>query len=166
MKEKVNPEEKILRIRGGGFTPALVKQYFMITNLKGMEKTHISPFYLVDYCLSVKLMCHLLVFGLIIHHLQTLFHPPSPPYVPFVDPPGGEACQERWPSLHVKRLTGELKRLTPALWTTHWPPLCGLPHGLLCWLPCRLSPRTSINNQPNFTIMGEETQAYLLNHVP
>ena len=126
MKEKVNPEEKILRIRGGGFTPALVKQYFMITNLKGMEKTHISPFYLVDYCLSVKLMCHLLVFGLIIHHLQTLFHPPSP--IRTLCRPsrrGGLSRKVTFPP--CKKAYGRVEKtdtcsvdypLTPALWTT------------------------------------------------
>ena len=101
-------------------------------------------------------MCHLLVFGLIIHHLQTLFHPPPPSYVPFVDLPGGEACQERWPSLHVKRHLRESWKdwhLLCGLPTD--PLLCGLPHGLLCWLPCRLPPRTSINNQPNLLLWGK-----------
>ena len=100
-------------------------------------------------------MCHLLVFGLIIHHLQTLFHPP-PPIRTLCGPSwrGGLSRKVTFPPCK-KALTGELKRLTPALWTTHWPLLCGLPHGLLCWLPCRLPPQTSINNQPNLLLWGK-----------
>ena len=49
--------------------------------------------------------------------------------------------------------TGELKRLTPAPRTTHWPPLHGLPyglfHGLPHGLPLRTTPRTTPKNQPN-----------------
>ena len=44
---------------------------------------------------------------------------------------------------------GELKRLTPAPRTTHWPPLHGLPYGLLHGLPYGLPLRTTLNNQPN-----------------
>ena len=90
MKEKVNPEEKILRIRGG-FTPALVKQYFMITNLKGMEKNSTSHLFTLPLC---KTRVSLISFWLNHTSLTNPF-PPPPPYVPFVDPPGGEACQER-----------------------------------------------------------------------
>ena len=127
----------------------------MITNLKGMEKNSHLTFLPCRLLPLRKTHVSLISFWLNYTSLTNPFPPPLPPYVPFVDPPGGEACQERWPSLHVKRLTGELKRLTPALWTTHWPPLCGLPHGLLCWLPCRLPPRTSINNQPNLLLWGK-----------
>ena len=53
--------------------------------------------------------------------------------------------------------TGELKRLTPAPRTTHWPPLLGLPYGLLHGLPYGLLHglpyglllRTTLKNQPN-----------------
>ena len=44
---------------------------------------------------------------------------------------------------------GELKRLTPAPRTTHWPPLHGLPYGLLHGLPYGLPLRTTLKNQPN-----------------
>ena len=44
---------------------------------------------------------------------------------------------------------GELKRLTPAPRTTHWPPLHGLPYGLLHGLPYGVPLRTTLNNQPN-----------------
>ena len=44
---------------------------------------------------------------------------------------------------------GELKRLTPAPWTTHWPPLHGLPYGPLHGLPYGLPVQTTLNNQPN-----------------
>ena len=37
--------------------------------------------------------------------------------------------------------------------------LRGLPHVLLRGLPCGLPPRTTLNNQPNFTFTEEETQA-------
>ena len=45
--------------------------------------------------------------------------------------------------------TGELKRLTPAPRTTHWPQLHGLPYGLLHGLPYGLPLRTTLKNQPN-----------------
>lgn len=100
-------------------------------------------------------MCRLLVFGLIIHHLQTLFHLP-PPIRTLCRPSwrGGLSRKVTFPPCK-KALMGEFKRLTPALQTTHWPLLYGLPHGLLCWLPCRLPPRISINNQPNLLLWGK-----------
>ena len=47
------------------------------------------------------------------------------------------------------------KKLTPAPRTTHWPPLCRLPHGLLRRLPCGLPPQTTLNNPPNLILRGK-----------
>ena len=52
-------------------------------------------------------------------------------------------------SSHNAVRRGELKRLTPAPRTTHWPPLHGLPYGLLHGLPYGLPLRTTLKNQPN-----------------
>ena len=50
---------------------------------------------------------------------------------------------ETWNNYYI--LVGELKRLTPAPRTTHWPSLHGLLHGL----PYGLPQRTTLKNQPN-----------------
>ena len=58
---------------------------------------------------------------------------------------------------------GKLKRLTPAPRTTHWPPLLGLPYGLLRGLPYRLPPWDTLNKQPNLRLREKDIQeAYLL----
>ena len=60
---------------------------------------------------------------------------------------GNEGTSSRIP--REQAWLGELKRLTPAPRTTHWPPLHGLPYGLLHGLPYGLPLRTTLKNQPN-----------------
>ena len=124
----------------------------MITNLKGMEKNSTSHLFTLPLC---KTHVSLISFWLNHTSLTNPF-PPPPPIRTLCRPSwrGGLSRKVTFPPCK-KALMGELKRLTPALWTTHWPPLCGLPHGLLCWLPCKLPPRTSINNQPNLLLWGK-----------
>ena len=48
-----------------------------------------------------------------------------------------------------KARKGRVEKTDPAPQTTHWPPLHGLPYGLLHELPYGLPLRTTLKNQPN-----------------
>ena len=50
----------------------------------------------------------------------------------------------------------KLKRLAPALRTTHWPPLRRLPYWLLRGLPYGLPPRTTLNNSQIYVFGGKQ----------
>ena len=70
---------------------------------------------------------------------------------------------DRWKTSTSVQTRGELKRLTLAPRTTHWPPFHGLPYGLLCGLPYGLPPRTTLNKRRNLLWWRKERQeAYLL----
>ena len=57
------------------------------------------------------------------------------------------------PWMKISFPTRTLKKLWES-WKD-WPPLRGLPHGLLRGLPCGLLPRTTLNNQPNLLLRGK-----------